>query len=114
MESSILFQSKSLLFHWKKIVLITDLVYFTTRALDTGDRSATRATRVRQKSNTNDTSETRATRVKQECYTNDTSAARVKKFDFDNDMNENIFSRPYISYRENERLQGDEQFHFKN
>ena len=45
---------------------------------------------------------------------NDTSMTRVNKFDFDNDTSEIIFSHPYISYIANERLQGEEQFHFKN
>ena len=45
---------------------------------------------------------------------NDTSVTRVNNFDFDNDTNEIIFSHPYISYIANERLQGEEQFHFKN
>ena len=45
---------------------------------------------------------------------NDTSVTRVKNFDFDNDTSEIIFSHPYISYIANERLQGEEQFHFKN
>ena len=30
---------------------------------------------------------------------------RVKNFDFDNDMSENIFSHPYISYMANQRLE---------
>ena len=34
----------------------------------------------------------------------------MTKFDFDNDTSENIFSNPYITGR----LQGEEQFHFKN
>ena len=38
----------------------------------------------------------------------------MKSFDFDNDMNENLFLHPYISYIANERLQGEEQFHSKN
>ena len=42
------------------------------------------------------------------------SAARVKKFDFDNGTNENIFSHHYIGYMANERLQEVEQFHSKN
>ena len=42
------------------------------------------------------------------------TAARVKNFDFDNDMNENIFSHPQINYMANERLQGEEQFYSKN
>ena len=45
---------------------------------------------------------------------NDTSVTRVNNFDFDNDTSEIIFSHPYISYIANERLQGEEQFHFKN
>ena len=52
--------------------------------------------------------------MQQKCYINDKSAAQVKNFDFDNDMSENIFSNPYISYIANERLQGEEQFHSKN
>ena len=47
-------------------------------------------------------------------HKNKTSATQVKNFDFNNDMSENIFSHPYISYITNERLQGDEQFHSKN
>ena len=39
---------------------------------------------------------------------------QVKNFDFDNNMSENIFSHPCISYIANKRLQGEEQFHFKN
>ena len=42
------------------------------------------------------------------------SATRVKSFDFDNNTSQNMFSHPYISYIVNERLQGEEQFHFKN
>ena len=38
----------------------------------------------------------------------------MKKFYFDNDTSENMFSHPYISYMANERLQGEEQFHSKN
>ena len=45
---------------------------------------------------------------------NDTSVTRVNNFDFDNDTSEIIFSHPYISYIANKRLQGEEQFHFKN
>ena len=45
---------------------------------------------------------------------NDTSVTRVNNFDFDNDTSEIIFSHPYISYIANERLQREEQFHFKN
>ena len=58
------------------------------------------------------TSSTGATRVRHECYTNSESAARVKNFDFDNDTSENIFSHPYINFMGNERLQGEEQYHF--
>ena len=38
----------------------------------------------------------------------------MKNFDFDNDTSEEIFSQPYISYRSNERLYGDEPFHSNN
>ena len=48
-----------------------------------------------------------------ECYTNDMSATQVKNFDFDNNSNKNKFSHPYIHYIASERLQGEEQFHFK-
>ena len=51
--------------------------------------------------------------MRHECYTNNTSATRVKKFDFDNNS-ENLFSHLCISYIENERLKGEEQFHCKN
>ena len=61
-----------------------------------------------------DTCVTRTTRVRHEYYMNDTSVTRVKNFDFDNDTSEIIFSHPCISYIANERLQGEEQFHFKN
>ena len=44
----------------------------------------------------------------------DTSATCVKNFDFDNDINKNIFSQPYIYYMASETLQGEEQFHSKN
>ena len=60
---------------------------------------------------------TSATRVRHEqhvCNKNNTIATRVKNFDFDNDMNENIFSHPYINYKANERLQGEEQCYSKN
>ena len=53
-------------------------------------------------------------KMRHECYTNDANVTRVKKFDFDNDTNETIFSQPYISYMANERLQGEEKFHSKN
>ena len=45
---------------------------------------------------------------------NDTSATPIKNVDFDNRTSENIFSYSHISYMANERLQGEEQFHFKN
>ena len=38
----------------------------------------------------------------------------MKKFNFDNDTSENIFSQPCISYMANEGLQGEKQFHSKN
>ena len=38
----------------------------------------------------------------------------MRNFDFDNEVSENIFSHPYISYMDNERLQGEEQFHSKS
>ena len=38
----------------------------------------------------------------------------MKNFDFDNDTSEKIFSRPYINYMANERLQEEEKFHSKN
>ena len=40
---------------------------------------------------------------------NDISAKRVKKFYFDYNTSENIFSYPYISYMANERLQGEKE-----
>ena len=72
------------------------------------------ATRVRHEWNMRNTSATRTTQVQHECYTNDTIAKRVKKFDFDNDTNKNIFSHHYIYYMASERFQGEEQFHCKN
>ena len=42
------------------------------------------------------------------------SATRVKNFDFANDASENTLSYPYIRYMTNEKLQGAEEFHFKN
>ena len=71
----------------------------------------TGATRVQHECNTN---ATRTIRVRRECYTNDTSKTRVKNFDFDNDTSENIFPHTYIYYMASERLQGEEQFYFKN
>ena len=38
----------------------------------------------------------------------------MKNFDFDNDMSKNIFLHPYIYYMASERLQVEEQLHFKN
>ena len=61
-----------------------------------------------------DTSNKSAIRVRRRCYTNDTIATRVKNFDFDNSTSENIFSHVYISCKANERLEEEEQFHFKN
>ena len=37
----------------------------------------------------------------------------MKNFDFANDMNQKIFSHPYIYYKGRERLQGEEQFHLR-
>ena len=71
----------------------------------------TRATQVRYECDTNNTI---ATQVQHECYTNDTSMTRVRNFDFDSGTSENIFLHPYISYMANEKLQEEEQFHFKN
>ena len=58
-----------------------------------------------------DTSAVRVLHERLEC---NTSAIRVKKFDFDNNTSESIFSYPYISYMANERLQREEHFHSKN
>ena len=52
-----------------------DQVYFATRVPDMSNTSAKQATRVLH-----------------ECHTNNKSATRVKKFDFYNERNENIFS----------------------
>ena len=38
----------------------------------------------------------------------------MKSFGFDNDTGENIFLHAYISGMANERIQGEEQFHYKN
>ena len=38
----------------------------------------------------------------------------MKNFDFDNNTSENIFPHPCIYYIACERLQGEEQFDFKN
>ena len=67
------------------------------------------------------TSDTSAIRVRQERHECDTSATRVLHerhecditFDFDNYTSKNIFSPSYIYYMVSERLQGEEQFHFK-
>ena len=48
------------------------------------------------------------------CDNSVTQTTRVRQFDFDNDTRENIFSHPYVSYMANERLQEEEQFHFRN
>ena len=84
--------------------------------------STTLATRVQHESDTSNTSATQVQhgcytqtiRVQHKCYTNDTSGAQVQNCDFDNDTSKNIFSHPYIYYMASERLQGEEQFHFKN
>ena len=52
--------------------------------------------------------------MQHECDTSNTSATPVKNFDFDNDMSKNIFLHPYIYYKTSERLQVEEQLHFKN
>ena len=52
--------------------------------------------------------------MRHECYTYDASAKWVKKIDFGNDTNENIFLQLYIRYIANERLKGEKQFHSKN
>ena len=85
------------------------------------DECQAQATRVRHEQHECGTS---ATRVRHERHQCDTSVARVlherqsatrmKNFDFDNDKSENIFSRSYISCMADERLQEQEQLHFKN
>ena len=98
---------------------------------DTSDKSATRTTRVWHEQHKCKTSQTQTTRAQHEHNTGttrvlhkwhecDTSATRKtqvwhewKIFDFDNDTSENIFSHSYISCMANERLQEEEQFHFK-
>ena len=45
---------------------------------------------------------------------NYTIATQVRNFYFDNETSEKIFSNPSNSYMANEKLQGEEQFHFKN
>ena len=78
------------------------------------DMSAIRAIRMRHECNTSNTSATKTTRVRHECYTYDRSATLVKNFNFDNDTSKNIFLHPYIYYMLSEKLQGEEQSHFKN
>ena len=92
-------------------VFLNDLVYFTTRLPETSDTSATQVQHERHEC---DMSATWMTRVRHEWHTNDTSATGVKNFDFHNNTIENIFSHPYNNYMANERLQREEQFHFKN
>ena len=54
--------------------------------------------------------------MQHDCDTNNTSATGMKKFEFDNNTNENTLQKthPYINYMANERLQGKEQCHSKN
>ena len=52
-----------------------DLVYFTTRVLDTSDTNATRTTRVLHEWDSSDTNAKR----RHECYTNHTSAIRTTR-----------------------------------
>ena len=54
------------------------------------------------------------TKELRERYTNYASATRVRNFDLDNDTSESIFSRLYINYVANEKLEGQEQFHSNN
>ena len=75
------------------------------------DTSATQATRMQHKCDTNNMN---ATQVQHEWCTNDKTATTVKIFYFDSDTSKNIFSHPYICYMASERLQGEEQFYFKN
>ena len=75
------------------------------------DMSATQATRVRLEQYKCKAS---ATQVLHKWHKCNTSATRVKNIEFDNDTSKNIFSHPCIYYTENERLQGEKQFHFKN
>ena len=74
----------------------------------------TQTTQVRHARREFNTTATRTTRVQHKSYTNNTSATQVKKFDIDNDTSKNIFSRPYISYMANDRLQQEEKYHSKN
>ena len=66
----------------------------------------TLCTRVRHEQHKCNTSATRTKRVQHECYMNDMRLTRVKNFDFDDDMNGNIFSHHYISSRILESLAG--------
>ena len=68
--------------------------------------STTRTTQVQHEQDTS------STRVRHNAK--DMSATQMKNFDFDKDKSGNIFSHPYIDYIANKRLQGEEQFHFKN
>ena len=81
----------------------------------------TRATRVRLERNECDSNNASAWRVlheQQQCNKSATRTTQVrykwKKFPFDNDTTENMFSQPYISYMANERIQGEEQFHSRS
>ena len=66
----------------------------------------TLCTRVRHEQHKCNTSATRTKRVQHECYMNDMRLTRVKNFDFDDDINGNIFSHHYISSRILESLAG--------
>ena len=85
---------------------------------DTSDTSGTREIRMRHERDTSDTS---VTQVQHECYTKDTSATRVLHGRHECHTSEkilisitkNIFLHSYIYYMASERLQGEEQFHFK-
>ena len=102
-----------MLYSWTcSMQFLKDLLYFTTRVLDTSDTSATRAIGVRHEWDKSDTSATRVRHMRHDCYTNDTSVTQVKNFDSDNDTSENIFSHPYISYIANGKWK--EQFDYKN
>ena len=87
-----------------------DLVYFIARVTDTSNTNTTRTTRVIQEQHKWDTTATRVLHERHKC---DTSVIQVKNFDFDNDKSENIFLYHYSSYKVNERLQGQKQFHSK-
>ena len=72
---------------------------------------ASPATRVRHERHKCDASATQTTRVLHERHECDTSE---EKFYFYSDTSKNIFSHPCIYYMASERLQREEQFHFKN